>query len=331
MINRGSKGEQLVDAILGFNDLDYIREYAFKNKEGNYQRMDFYVVYNGKEFCLEYHGQQHYSENIYYNHEATVRLDNIKKEYCQNNGIIYLEIPYTMNSLTKVYDALVSFGFDIAKPDNVQVYKEPILFHGMITATNIQTQERIEGDYSFIIDALDNLYQGNIIKCLHGDMDSTGGFTFTLGDNKLETTRLGKCKHRKIVYKEARRQADVKRTPIVMMDINTGEETEYSSIAECVRETGIKGVSSYLYGEVNRLTLGNKMFRLKEGSYKHSLKHVKDNIQKKFIIATCIKDGSIIEGTVNNVAREIGASAPNLSKVLKGKCKTCKGYTATYK
>lgn len=331
MTNKGSKGEQLVDAILGFNNIDYIREYAFKNKEGNYQRMDFYVLYNGKEFCLEYHGQQHYSENIYYNHKATVRLDNIKKEYCKNNNIVYLEIPYTMNNLTKVYEALVNFGFDLIKPECVQVYKEPILFHGNITATNIDTQEHIIGDYSFIIDTLDSLHQGNIIKCLHGDMDSTGGFTFTLEDSKLEATRSLKCEHRKILYKKARIQADVKRTPIVMMDIETEEEVEYNSIAECVRETGIKGISSYLYGDVNRLTLGNKMFKLKGGSYKHSLKHVRDNIQKKFIIATCIKDGSTIEGTVNNVAREIGASAPNLSKVLKGKCKTCKGYTATYK
>lgn len=56
----GSYGERLVDSILGFNNMKYKREYPFKNKIGTRQRMDFLVEYQGKLYCIEYMGEQHY-------------------------------------------------------------------------------------------------------------------------------------------------------------------------------------------------------------------------------------------------------------------------------
>ncbi|WEU70587.1 hypothetical protein BE25_0101 [Staphylococcus phage vB_SepM_BE25] len=43
-----------------------------------------------------------------------------------------------------------------------------------------------------------------------------------------------------------------------------------------------------------------------------------------------IDTGETVTGTVNEVARLINASAPNISKVLKGKIKQCNRYKFTY-
>lgn len=60
---------------------------------------DFYLPdYN---ICIEYQGRQHYESVEYFGGEAKFKLqqkhDNIKREYCKNNNIILLEIPYFNN------------------------------------------------------------------------------------------------------------------------------------------------------------------------------------------------------------------------------------------
>ena len=66
--------------------------------------------------CIEYNGEQHYDWKDYYfsksiSDDERKRLfeeqkkhDNIKKEYCENNGIKLLVIPYW--DLDHIYDIL---------------------------------------------------------------------------------------------------------------------------------------------------------------------------------------------------------------------------------
>lgn len=99
-----SKGEKLVSQILGQLKIRNKREFKFSNL-GNY-RFDFALLkkYKRKPYAvIEYNGRQHYEvanfskdnkKNIN-NFKKIQKNDKIKKQYCIDNNIKYLEIPYT--------------------------------------------------------------------------------------------------------------------------------------------------------------------------------------------------------------------------------------------
>ena len=70
-------------------------------------RFDFYVV--NKNIAIEYDGIQHFepisfgtnkSETTKLEKLNAVRLhDNIKNDYCKNNGILLIRIPYTSTDI----------------------------------------------------------------------------------------------------------------------------------------------------------------------------------------------------------------------------------------
>lgn len=53
---------------------------------------DFYV---NNEYLIEYDGIQHFDKNTKFNYEYTHKHDLIKNEWCKNNDIILIRIPYT--------------------------------------------------------------------------------------------------------------------------------------------------------------------------------------------------------------------------------------------
>src|SRR5699024_11548816 len=61
---------------------------------------DFYIPkYN---LCIEYHGEQHYKDSGWFNSTEEFndlqKRDRIKKQYCIDNDIDFLEIPYNYRS-----------------------------------------------------------------------------------------------------------------------------------------------------------------------------------------------------------------------------------------
>lgn len=99
-----SKGEKLVSQVLDQLQVRYKREYKFKEL-GNY-RFDFALFrkYKRKPYAIiEYHGTQHY-QVVDFSGKNKIRAENqfkkikfndkIKKQYCLDNNIKYLEISY---------------------------------------------------------------------------------------------------------------------------------------------------------------------------------------------------------------------------------------------
>ena len=92
-----TKGEEKITEWLKSNNVKYIFQHTFKDcKYKQVLFFDFYLPdYN---LIIEYNGIQHYEivEHFggkdYFN--IRVEKDKIKKEYCENNGINFLEIPY---------------------------------------------------------------------------------------------------------------------------------------------------------------------------------------------------------------------------------------------
>jgi len=93
-----SKGEKEVVRILNKYNIKHEREKTFINlisAKKHLLRFDFYLQeYN---ICIEYQGEQHYGNHVGFFKESaenTQQHDNIKRQYCIDNNITLIEIPY---------------------------------------------------------------------------------------------------------------------------------------------------------------------------------------------------------------------------------------------
>ena len=95
-----SKGENLIAYILNKNNITYIQEKTFETcrfKNNQLARFDFYV---NKQYLIEFDGQQHFilRENGWNSKEKlekTQERDNFKNQWCKQNNIPLIRIPYT--------------------------------------------------------------------------------------------------------------------------------------------------------------------------------------------------------------------------------------------
>lgn len=102
-----SYGEQSVEKVLNKMGENYKMQYWFKDcKAKSYLKFDFAVFRGDELFCLiEYDGEQHYG--IFEFHkgefEKTKKRDKIKTDYCLQNNIKLIRIPYwEKNNIEKI-------------------------------------------------------------------------------------------------------------------------------------------------------------------------------------------------------------------------------------
>jgi len=106
--NKKSQGENKIMAILDKENIIYAKEYSFsdlKNKKP--LRFDFGIFNNENKliYLIEYDGIQHFNElNVSWSNADSLLLnqyrDNLKNEYCRQNNIPLIRIPYThLNNL----------------------------------------------------------------------------------------------------------------------------------------------------------------------------------------------------------------------------------------
>ena len=81
-----------------FPTLQILEEVPIKINRGSTQYLDFYLPM--RKVCIEVHGQQHYSYNSLF-HSGPMgfvhqkKLDRQKIEWCDINGIGYIELKYS--------------------------------------------------------------------------------------------------------------------------------------------------------------------------------------------------------------------------------------------
>lgn len=107
----GTKGEQSIERYLKENHIDYISQYRFEEcKDKKPLPFDFYLPdYNT---CIEYQGIQHYEPIDWFGgqdrFDGQIKRDSIKRNYCNNNGILLVEISYKdFDNIDKILNALV--------------------------------------------------------------------------------------------------------------------------------------------------------------------------------------------------------------------------------
>lgn len=107
-IGNTSKGENKIKQVLKSMHIEFETQKTFndcRNPKTNYLlRFDFYLPdYN---CCVEYDGLQHFQETYYFSDDLKSRQykDNIKDNYCKNNNIKIIHIPYwEYNKINKDY------------------------------------------------------------------------------------------------------------------------------------------------------------------------------------------------------------------------------------
>jgi Probable Zinc-ribbon domain len=107
-----SKGEKAVALALEEFELLFQREKTFPDlRDVGRLRFDFYLTYNGHECVIEYDGQQHFHDIVFYKKKDGLRgrqtRDLIKTKYCLKNNINIIRIPYTcFSSIRKIIKKL---------------------------------------------------------------------------------------------------------------------------------------------------------------------------------------------------------------------------------
>lgn len=112
-----SKGEIRVKKFLDDCNIKYTRQHTFDDcKDVNLLPFDFYL--SECNLIIEYSGQQHYEPIEYFGGEEKFLIqqkhDKIKKEYCENNNINFLEIPYwEFNEIEDILNKKLSLHEDM--------------------------------------------------------------------------------------------------------------------------------------------------------------------------------------------------------------------------
>lgn len=94
-----SKGERKIKDFLENKKISFTREYKFPDlRRVRLLKFDFAMTINNQIAIIEYHGQQHYMDSIFFGgtdaYNKRKICDDIKIEYCQNKKIPFIVIPY---------------------------------------------------------------------------------------------------------------------------------------------------------------------------------------------------------------------------------------------
>lgn len=90
-----SKGENKVEQILKENKIPFEKEKTFETcKDKSLLPFDFYI---DNKYLIEYDGEQHFNKGGLWNQNFNYinNHDNIKNQWCKDNNISLIRIPYT--------------------------------------------------------------------------------------------------------------------------------------------------------------------------------------------------------------------------------------------
>lgn len=113
-----SKGEEKIENLLSKNNITYVTQYpidARNNSDDRKMRCDFAVLDNNNKllYVIEYDGIQHFQHkdsgwNTEENFKLTQERDSLKNEWCKNNNIPIIRIPYTHLNELCIEDLLLA-------------------------------------------------------------------------------------------------------------------------------------------------------------------------------------------------------------------------------
>lgn len=90
-----SVGEMRINQILSQTKLNYSSQYTVFINDA-YYRFDYGIFDNENHLVrlIEFDGEQHFCQSSFYDYESTHRNDILKNNYCKQNNIPLVRIPY---------------------------------------------------------------------------------------------------------------------------------------------------------------------------------------------------------------------------------------------
>lgn len=105
-----SKGEEQVSLLLQKAQLNFVRQYTFKDcltENGHPCRFDFAIIDDNKLcYLIEYDGIQHFEDSNWDLNKNKMR-DKIKTDYCYTHNIPLIRIPYTQLQKITIDDLIL--------------------------------------------------------------------------------------------------------------------------------------------------------------------------------------------------------------------------------
>ena len=108
-----SRGEALIEDYLIEHNIDYEPQKTFDDCVGNAEPLPFDFYIPSANMAIEYDGEQHFRSVDYFGgdkkFEERINYDKIKNQYCDDNDIFLVRIPYTITGegLTKMLDGAI--------------------------------------------------------------------------------------------------------------------------------------------------------------------------------------------------------------------------------
>lgn len=118
-----SYGTLLIDKILNENNIPFKKEYYCKDNNGNKFYFDYLI---DNKYIIEFDGQQHFQSTAGWNsHEQVLKnhqKDLIKNNYCFNNNLQIIRIPYIIQNNISVNDLFLETSSFILTRENEKDY-----------------------------------------------------------------------------------------------------------------------------------------------------------------------------------------------------------------
>lgn len=108
-----SQGEYIIEQLLLNNNINFVKQYTFNScrfpKTNGLARFDFYI---DNKYLIEYDGETHYKQSFYgWYKEEQLKIqqerDKFKNQWCKDNNIPLIRIPYIKLSSLKLEDLLL--------------------------------------------------------------------------------------------------------------------------------------------------------------------------------------------------------------------------------
>ena len=104
-----SKGEEQIKCFLESQNIPFIQQHTYPDlKYRRRLKCDFYLP--DQNLVIEYHGRQHYEVVHSFGGAKALaenkRRDKIKKDYLQQNNIVFLEISYKEDVVQRLSEIL---------------------------------------------------------------------------------------------------------------------------------------------------------------------------------------------------------------------------------
>ena len=108
-----SRGEALIEDYLIEHNIDYEPQKTFDDCVGNAEPLPFDFYIPSANMAIEYDGEQHFRSVDYFGGDEKfgerINYDKIKNQYCDDNDIFLIRIPYTITGerLTNMLDEAI--------------------------------------------------------------------------------------------------------------------------------------------------------------------------------------------------------------------------------